>query len=218
MINHALGIWTCFQGMTIPSYLSSEKHLQKFPDQTEFQSSVVDIRAEVYAEARNLALVLQWINKIEAASSLKDLVNPKSITGKDFYDYEELDLMMAAEMKWCYDRYSYFQKRIRVKEQRAQKDNRFLRGSQIAYLIYDIRERGAVTKGKGQKFLHRAEDWRMFFGGRLLDIVQTLVVFYTRMPRETVRQRGKEMEDARKSRLEQASSSVKASPATKAQK
>ena len=38
VVDHALGIWTCFQGMTIPSYLSSEKHLQKFPDQTEFQS------------------------------------------------------------------------------------------------------------------------------------------------------------------------------------
>ena len=61
---------------------------------------------------------------------------------------------------------------------------------------------------------------------------ETLAVFYIRMLRETVRQRGKKMEDARKSRLEQASSSVpkvkkqtdvkglyslKASPATKAE-
>ena len=43
-----------------------------------------------------------------------------------------------------------------------------------------------------------------------MDIVQeeTLVVFYTRMPRGTVRQRGKKMEDARKCRQEQASSPV----------
>ena len=41
--------------------------------------------------------------EIEATSSLKDLINPKSITGKDFSDYEELDLMMVAELKWCYD-------------------------------------------------------------------------------------------------------------------
>ena len=73
--------------------------------------------------------------EIEATSSLKDLINPKSITGKDFSDYEELDLMMAAELKWCYD---------------------------IAYLIYEITERRAVRKGKGQQFWHRAEDWRMF--------------------------------------------------------
>ena len=59
-----------------------------------------------------------------------------------------------------------------------------------------------------------------------------VLVFYTRMPWETVRQRGNKMEDARKSRLEQASFSrpkvkkqdvnglysLKASPATKAKK
>ena len=85
--------------MTIPSYLTSEMHLQKFPDQTEFQSWIVNFQAGVCAKAKNLALVLQWINKIEATSSLKDLINPKSIAGKDFSDYEELDLMMAAELK-----------------------------------------------------------------------------------------------------------------------
>ena len=73
--------------------------------------------------------------EIEATSSLKDLINPKSTTGKDFSDCEELDLMMAAELKWCYD---------------------------IAYLIYEITERRAVTGQKGEKLLHRAKDWRMF--------------------------------------------------------
>ena len=33
MTNHAVGVGICTQGMTIPSYLSSEMHLQKFPDQ-----------------------------------------------------------------------------------------------------------------------------------------------------------------------------------------
>ena len=135
---------------------------EKILDQTEFQCRVVNFRAEVRAKAKNLALALQWIKEIEAASSLKDLINPKSITGKEFSDYEELDLMMAAEVKRCYDKYPHFQQRIRVEEQRAQKDNRFLRGSQIAYLINEITERGAVTKRKGAKFFHRAEDWRMF--------------------------------------------------------
>ena len=53
--------------------------------------------------------------EIEATSSLKDLINQsKIITGKEFSDYEELDLMMAAALKWCYD---------------------------IAYLIHEITER-----------------------------------------------------------------------------
>ena len=57
----------------------------------------MNFHVEVCAEANNLALVLQWIKRS------KDLINPKSITGKDISDYEELDLMMEAELKWCYD-------------------------------------------------------------------------------------------------------------------
>ena len=63
MTNHAVGIGTCTQSMMIPSYLPSEMHLQKFPDQTEFQSWIVNFQARVCAKAKNLAFVLQWIKR-----------------------------------------------------------------------------------------------------------------------------------------------------------
>ena len=97
MTNHAAGFGTCTQsGMTIPSYPSSEMHLRKFPDHTELQSWIVKFRTEVCSKAKNPTLALQWIKEIEAAKSWDDLITPKSITGKDFPDYEELDLMIAA--------------------------------------------------------------------------------------------------------------------------
>ena len=68
----------------------------KFPDHTEFQSWIVNFRTEVCSRAKNHTLALQWIKEIETAKSLEALITPKSITGKDFPDYEELDLMMAA--------------------------------------------------------------------------------------------------------------------------
>ena len=71
----------------------------------------------------------------EKAKSLDDLITPKSITGQDFLDHEELDLMMASALKRCYDKQTHFRKKISVEEQRAHKDNRFLRGRQIADLI-----------------------------------------------------------------------------------
>ena len=40
--------------------------------------------------------------------------------------------MMASALKRCYDKQTHFRKKISVEEQRAQKDNRFLRGRQIA--------------------------------------------------------------------------------------
>ena len=47
------GYWSCIQGMTIPSYLSLEMHLQKIPDQTKVQRWMVIFWAEVCAKARN---------------------------------------------------------------------------------------------------------------------------------------------------------------------
>ena len=111
--------------------------------------------------------------EIEATSSLKDLINPKSITGKEFSDYEELDLMMAAELKWCYD---------------------------IAYFSYEITERRAVTRQKGRKIPTRSGRLKNVFSGSQLGLVQeeTLVVFNTRMPRETARTTWDEVERRRK--------------------
>ena len=86
---------------------------------------------------KNPTRALQWIKDIEAAKSLDDLITPKSITDKEFPDYEELDLMMTSALKRCYDKRTHFRKKISVEEQRAQKDNRFLRGRQIANLIHE---------------------------------------------------------------------------------
>ena len=86
---------------------------------------------------KNTTLALQWVKEIEVAKSLDDLITPKSKPGKDFPDYEELDLMMAAALMRCYDKHTHFQKKISVEKQRCQKDNRFLRERQIAYLVYE---------------------------------------------------------------------------------
>ena len=104
MTNHAAGIGTCTQsGKTIPSYPSSEMHLGKFPDHTGLQSWNVNFRTEVCSKAKNPTLALQRINETEVAKSREDLITPKSAADKDFTDCQELDLMMAAVFKRCYD-------------------------------------------------------------------------------------------------------------------
>ena len=81
-------------------------------------------------------LALQWMKEIEAAKSLDDLITPKSISGKDFPDYEELGMMMAAALNRYYDDQTHFWKKISVEEQRAQKDHRFLRETNC---LFDLR-------------------------------------------------------------------------------
>ena len=91
MTDHASGIGTCTQnGMTIPSFPSSEMHLGKFPDHTEFQRWIVNFRTEVCSKAKNPTLALLWIKEIEAAKSLEDLVTPKSITGNLFLRWRQI--------------------------------------------------------------------------------------------------------------------------------
>ena len=54
----------------------------------------------------------------------------------------------------CYDKQTHFRKKISVEEQRAQKDNRFLRGRQIAYLIYEhFRAAGSKDEIQGSSGL-----------------------------------------------------------------
>ena len=110
----------------------------------------MNFRTEVCSKAKNPTRALQWIKELEAAKSLDDLITLKSITGKDFPDYEELDLMMASALERCYDKQTHFRKKISVEEQRAQKDNRFLRGRQIAYVIYEyFRPTGSFDETQG---------------------------------------------------------------------
>ena len=103
---HAAGFGTCTQsGMTIPSHPSSEMHLGQFPGHTKFQSWSVNFRTEVCSKAKNPIRALQWIKEIEAAKSLDDFITPKSTTGKDFTDYEELE---ASALKRFYDKQTQF--------------------------------------------------------------------------------------------------------------
>ena len=63
--NHAVGIGTSIQGMTIPSYLSSKMHLQKFPDQTKFQGWIVKFRVKVFAKGRNKRKEATFLRRAE---------------------------------------------------------------------------------------------------------------------------------------------------------
>ena len=83
MTNHAVGIWTWTQSTTIPSFFFFLGDASaKFPGQTEFQSWIVNFLTEVYAKSEESDARNAVDQEIEASSSPKDLINPKSITGK----------------------------------------------------------------------------------------------------------------------------------------
>ena len=73
---------------------------------------------------------------MEMVDSVDDLRSSSSIRGISMPNFEVLDARIASALNKIIHN-SHFKRRISLEEQKAQKQDRFLRGRQIAYLIYD---------------------------------------------------------------------------------
>ena len=79
---------------------------------------------------------MQWIKEVEMVDSVDDLRSSSSIRGIPVPNFEVLDARIASALNKIIQN-SQFKRRISLEEEKAQKEDRFPRGRQIAYLIYD---------------------------------------------------------------------------------
>ena len=79
---------------------------------------------------------MQWIKEVELVDSVDDFKSSLSVRGIRMPDFEVLDARIASALKRVIHN-SHFKRRISLEEQKAQKEDRFLRGRQIACLIYE---------------------------------------------------------------------------------
>ena len=79
---------------------------------------------------------MQWIKEVELADSVDELKSSSSIRSIPMPDFEVLDARIASALNKIIHN-SHFKRKISLEEQKAQKEDRFLRGRQIAYLIYE---------------------------------------------------------------------------------
>ena len=79
---------------------------------------------------------LLWIKEVEMVESVDDLKSSLSVRGIRMPDFEVLDARIASALNKVIHN-SHFKRRISLEEHKAQKEDRFLRGRQIAYLIYE---------------------------------------------------------------------------------
>ena len=79
---------------------------------------------------------MQWIKEVELVDSVDELRSSSSIRGISMPIFEVLDARIASALNKIIHN-SHFKRRFSLEEQKAQKQDRFLRGRQIAYLIYD---------------------------------------------------------------------------------
>ena len=79
---------------------------------------------------------MQWIKEVELVDSVGELRTSSSIRGISMPNFEVLDARIVSTLNKIIHN-SYLKRRISLEEQKAQKQDRFLRGRQIAYLIYE---------------------------------------------------------------------------------
>ena len=77
-----------------------------------------------------------WIKEVEMVESVHDLESSRSITGTYGPNFEVLDAKIASALNRIIQN-TLFKKKVSLEEMKAHKEDRFLRGRQIAYLIYE---------------------------------------------------------------------------------
>ena len=106
-------------------------------ESVEFPSWKVNFKTEVCSKSADPHLTMHWITEVEMAMSIGELMTSRSIFGRnDFPDYDMLNALIASALKRLLDKHIHFHKRVSVEEHRAQNYDRFLRGREIASMIY----------------------------------------------------------------------------------
>ena len=73
---------------------------------------------------------------MEMVDSLEELKSSRPVYGKDFPKFEMLDAKIASALNKIIQN-SQFKKKVSLEEQKAPKEDWFLRGRQIAFMIQD---------------------------------------------------------------------------------
>ena len=111
-------------------------HFDKFPTPATFACWKIRFKTEVCTCSQFLTEAMQWIKEVELVDSVDELRSSSSTRGISMPNFEVLDARIASVLNKIIHN-SHFKRRISLEEQKAQKQDRFFRGRQIAYLIYD---------------------------------------------------------------------------------
>ena len=114
----------------------SDLHFNKIPTPATFACWKIRFKTEVCTCSQFPTEAMQWIKEVESVDSMDDLRSSSSIRGIPMPDFEVLDARIASALNKIIHN-SHFKRRVSLEEQKAQKEDRFLRGRQIASMIYE---------------------------------------------------------------------------------
>ena len=100
-------------------------HFDKFPTPATFACWKIRFKTEVCTCPQFPTEAMQWIKEVEMVDSVDDLRSSSSIRGISMPNFEVLDVRIASALNNIIHN-SHFKRRIRLEEQKAQKQDRFL--------------------------------------------------------------------------------------------
>ena len=112
-------------------------HFDKFLTPATFACWKIRFKTEVCTCSQFPTEAMQWLKEVEMVDSVDELRSSSSKRGISMPNFDVLDARIASALNKIIHN-SHFKRRISLEEQKAQKQDRFLRGRQIAYLIYDF--------------------------------------------------------------------------------
>ena len=114
----------------------SDLHSYKLPTLATFTCWKIRFKTEVCTCSQFPTEAMLRIKEVELVDSVDDLKSSCTVTGIRMPDFEVLDAKIASALNRIIHN-SHFKRRISLEEPTAQKEDRFFRGRQIAYLIYE---------------------------------------------------------------------------------
>ena len=114
----------------------SDLHFDKFPTPATFACWKIGFKTEVCTCSQFPTEAMLWIKEVEMVDSVDDLNSSCSVRGIRMPDFEVLDAKIASALNRIIHN-TQFKRKVSLEDQKAQKEDRFLRGKQIAYLVYE---------------------------------------------------------------------------------
>ena len=115
---------------------TSELQFDKFPNQQSFLVRKMRFKNQATTCSDFPSEAILWIKEVEMVDSSEELKSSRSVAGNNFPIFEMLDAKIPSTLN-KFIQNSQFKKKVSFEEQKAQKEDRFLRGRQIAFMIYD---------------------------------------------------------------------------------
>ena len=113
----------------------SDPHFDKFPMSATFACWRIRYKTEVCTCSQFSTEAVLWIKEVELVDSVDDLKSSCSVREIRMLKFEVLDAKIAPALNRIIHN-TPFKRKVSLEEQKTLKEDRFLRGRQIAYLIY----------------------------------------------------------------------------------